>query len=124
MKKYIYIIIGLLVVVGIVFVIVSPGKSGKYDDFAKCLGEKGAVFYGAFWCTHCQAQKTSFGQSAEHLPYVECSTADGQGQTQVCKDAGVTSYPTWQFGTSSADRLIGELDFATLAKKTSCVLPQ
>jgi thiol-disulfide isomerase/thioredoxin len=37
-----------------VWVYTSPGK---YDEFAKCLTDNGAKFYGAFWCPHCQAQK-------------------------------------------------------------------
>lgn len=127
MKKYIYILIGLLFVAGVVWLIVTPGKTGapgKYDQFAQCLKDKGAIFYGAFWCPHCQSQKAKFGNSAKFLPYVECSTPDGQGQTQVCKDAGITGYPTWQFNASTTDRLNGEIELTTLAEKTSCVLPQ
>ena len=33
---------------------------GKYDGFAQCLKDKGATFYGAFWCPHCKAQKALF----------------------------------------------------------------
>ncbi len=124
MKKILYILIALLVVGGIVFVIVSPGKPGKYDAFAQCIKDKGATFYGAFWCPHCQAEKARFGKSAQYLPYVECSTPDGQGQTQVCKDAGVTTYPTWQFGQSTSTRVVGEVELVDLASTTGCVLPQ
>lgn len=127
MKKYIYILIGLLIIVGVVWLIVIPGKSGapgKYDQFAQCLKDKGAIFYGAFWCPHCQAQKADFGNSVKYLPYVECSTPDGQSQTQVCKDAGIVEYPTWQFNASTTDRLTGQVELKTLAEKTSCVLPQ
>jgi thiol-disulfide isomerase/thioredoxin len=100
---------------------VPPGP-GKYDSFATCLKDKGAVFYGAFWCTHCQATKKLFGSSQKLLPYVECSTADGNGQMQICKDKGITGYPTWEFADGS--RLGGELTLAQLAEKTSCILPQ
>lgn len=123
MKKYIYILIGLLVLAGIVFLVMTPGKPGKYDQFAMCLKEKGAVFYGAFWCPHCQAQKARFGKSAKLLPYVECSTPNGQGQQQVCVDAEIKTYPTWQFNGTSTDRLTGEIELAALAEKTSCELP-
>lgn len=106
---------------------VPPGP-GKYDTFATCLKDKGAVFYGAFWCSHCQAQKKLFGSSAHLLPYVECSTADAIGQTQICKDKKIESYPTWILadGTlvpdDSPDGAGVKLE--TLAAKTSCVLPQ
>ncbi|MSU60452.1 MAG: hypothetical protein EXS52_00865 [Candidatus Staskawiczbacteria bacterium] len=67
------------------------------DAFAKCLKESGAVFYGAFWCSHCQEQKALFGDSAQYLPYVECSTADGKAQLQACADQKIQVYPTWRF---------------------------
>lgn len=124
MKKALYIIGGIIVLGLIVFVIVSPGKAGKLDAFAQCVKDKGATFYGAFWCPHCQAQKARFGKSAQYLPYVECSTPDGQNQIQVCKDAGITTYPTWQFGESTTTRVIGEMELVDLASTTGCVLPQ
>jgi len=99
-----------------------PIGPGKYDEFATCLKDKGAVFYGAFWCSHCQAQKKMFGASAKLLPYVECSTADGRGQTQICIDRKVSTYPTWEFADES--RLTGEVPLAQLAEKTSCQLPE
>ncbi len=108
------------------WLIVTPGKSGKYDQFAQCIKDKGALFYGAFWCPHCQAQKARFGTSAKYLPYVECSTPDGQNQNQVCKDKGIESYPTWFFpqpGTTTMERVNGEIELVDLAKKTSCTLP-
>jgi len=124
MKKALFVLGGLIVVGLIVFVIVSPGKSGKLDAFAQCIKTKGVTFYGAFWCPHCQAEKARFGSSAKYLPYVECSTPDGQGQTQVCKDAGITTYPTWQFGESTTTRHEGELELTDLASTTGCMLPQ
>ncbi|MFA6076988.1 MAG: hypothetical protein WC735_02845 [Candidatus Paceibacterota bacterium] len=121
-------IVGLLVLGVIATVIIRsnnanvPAGPGKYDSFATCLKDKGAVFYGAFWCTHCQAQKKLFGSSAKLLPYVECSTANGQGQTQACIDKKILSYPTWEFIDGS--RLNGEIPLAQLAEKTSCPLLQ
>jgi uncharacterized membrane protein len=60
------------------------------------LAQTGAKMYGAFWCPHCQEQKSYFGASASRLPYIECSP-DGQRSPQAaaCKDAGINSYPTW-----------------------------
>src|SRR3989338_4090563 len=97
MKKILYILIALAVVAGIVWLIVTPGKPSKLDDFAKCINDSGTTFWGAFWCPHCQNQKAMFGKSAQYLPYKECSTPDGKGQMQICKDAGITTYPTWDF---------------------------
>ena len=91
------------------------------EIFAKCIDNSGAHLYGAIWCGHCKSQKELFGAAARFLPYVECSTADNLGQLQVCKDAGITSYPTWIFADGS--RQSGNLSLAILAEKTNCELP-
>lgn len=99
----------------------QTSQPGQLDGFASCLKDKGVTFFGAFWCPHCQAQKKLFGASVKLLPYVECSTPDSQGQTQICKDKGITGYPVWEFKDGS--RLSGEQTLQTLADKSSCTLP-
>lgn len=116
------IIVLILIVVGVTALVKYPGKPGALDGFAQCLADKGALFYGAFWCPHCQTQKSMFGRSASKLPYIECSTPDGNSQTQVCIDKGITTYPTWFFADGT--KLVGEVPLATLAEKTGCTLPQ
>ena len=78
-------IIGLLVLGTIATVLLQsnnnvPTVPGKYDSFAQCLKDKGATFYGAFWCPHCQAQEKDFQASIQILEniglYAECSTPD------------------------------------------------
>ena len=125
-KKIFLSIIGLLIL-GVIATVLLRGDSapvgpGKYDVLAQCLKDKGAVFYGAFWCAHCQATKKLFGSSQKLLPYVECSTANGRGQTQECADKKIAGYPTWEFADGS--RLTGEIPLAQLAEKTSCELPK
>ena len=127
MKKYGYILIALVLLAGIVYLIKTPGKPGKYDTFAQCLKDKGAIFYGAFWCPHCQAQKARFGKSSKLLPYVECSTPDSKGQTQICKDVGITTYQTRHFTndvSTTTKVLTGEIELVDLAKETNCQLPE
>ncbi len=115
-------VIGLVVVIGVLVSVQNiPADPGKYDGFAQCLKDKGLTFFGACWCPHCQAQKALFGSSVHLLPYVECSTPDAQGQTQVCKDNKIESYPTWVFADHSTTT--GEVPLATLSEKTSCPLP-
>ena len=103
-----------------------PTGPSKYAAFAQCLVNKGAKFYGAFWCPHCQAQEKDFQMTRQALEdinlYTECSTADATGQTQVCIDKKIKSYPTWIFADGS--QLTGEIPLQKLADKTSCVLPQ
>ena len=62
-----------------------------------------------------------FGRSAKLLPYVECSTPDGKGQLQICKDKSIEGYPTWDF--VSSERVLGVQNLATLKDLTSCELP-
>ncbi|MFA6536570.1 MAG: thioredoxin domain-containing protein [Candidatus Paceibacterota bacterium] len=123
MKKatIISMIIGVLVVIGIIWSVTSYNNTpGQYDPLAVCLKDKGAIFYGAFWCPHCQNQKKAFGKSARLLPYVECSKPDGRTQYQTCTDAKIESYPTWIF--ADGERIIGEITPEKLAEKTSCPL--
>jgi len=115
-------VVGLAILAGIFFLVTTNSKPGKLDEFARCLKDKGAVFYGAFWCPHCQNQKTMFGKSAKLLPYVECSTPDGRGQLAVCQDKKVEGYPTWEFVDGSKES--GEVSLNRLSEKTGCPLPQ
>jgi len=113
-------IIALTAVAGGYFLWRGAQKPGELDQFALCLGDKGAVFYGAFWCPHCQNQKKMFGRSQKLLPYVECSTADGRGQLPNCSEKKIEGYPTWEF--ADGERLSGEIPLQTLAEKTGCEL--
>lgn len=96
-------------------------QPGRLDAFAQCLKDNGAIFYGAFWCPHCQNQKKMFGKSERLLAYVECSTPDGRSQNTACQSKNIEGYPTWEFADGS--RLTGEIALETLAGKTSCALP-
>ena len=111
-----------LAVFGLLFIAsCKSSPSLKYDDFAKCLTEKGVKFYGAFWCPHCENEKAFFGDSIKYVNYIECSTSDGKGQLAVCADAKVSGYPTFEFSDKS--RLEGEQSLATLSQKSGCALP-
>jgi thiol-disulfide isomerase/thioredoxin len=102
----------------------NTAPSGPNVPLAQCLKNNGVVFYGAFWCPHCKKQKEDFGAAVPALPYVECSTPDGQEQTPICKSKGVNSYPTWIFPDGS--QLTGEQTLEKLAEKGNCsqTLPQ
>lgn len=90
------------------------------DAFAQCISDSGATFYGTFWCSHCKAQKELF-QNSKNLPYVECSTPNGQSQTKECADKGIEGYPTWIFADGT--KASGEQTFEKLSEKTSCPMP-
>ncbi len=118
-NKYLYIALGLglLVAAYLIFGSVSPNQK-KLNDLAACMGEKGVKMYGAFWCPHCNDQKALFGSSFSKIQYIECSTPDGKAQLQVCKDAQIEGYPTWEF--PNGIRASGELTPETLAEKSGC----
>ncbi|MEK7551848.1 MAG: hypothetical protein AAB534_00310 [Patescibacteria group bacterium] len=117
------------ILIGIIIVVIAfaaylaiPATSGpgKYDEFAQCLKDKGALFYGAFWCPHCRDQKDLFEGSASKLPYVECSTPDGKGQLSVCEEKEIKSYPTWTF--ADGEIVASLMTLEQLSTKTGCPL--
>ncbi len=118
-KVFLGIVIGAIILIAGLLV-VNAKTPGKYDEFAQCITDSGAKFYGAYWCPHCQTQKTTFGKSAKKLPYVECALSQDK-QTQICIDQKIESYPTWEFADGT--RVTGQQTFEELAAKTSCAVP-
>lgn len=86
---------------------------------AKHLTATGAKKYGAFWCPHCYEQKQLFGKAAfKEIDYVECADlANPRQQSSACREAGITSYPTWKIqeklysGTQSMEELAKLSDY-------------
>jgi hypothetical protein len=97
----------------------NGGNTANQDVFAKCLTVKGVKMYGASWCPVCQEQKDAFGDSWKYVKYVECANSDGT-KAQVCIDAGIGEYPTWEFGNGS--RKTGGLYLEQLSAITGCEL--
>ncbi|MBI2105296.1 hypothetical protein HYT56_00490 [Candidatus Woesearchaeota archaeon] len=95
-------------------------EAGKYDEFAKCITEKGAIFYGSFQCIHCGTQKEMFGNSMQYINYVECGPLGGP-QNLACQQAKINSYPTWDINGA---RYSGVQQFDRLAELTGCQLLQ
>lgn len=76
----------------------SSQPTDRRQALAERLSRNGVVFYGAYWCGHCQHQKDLFGSQATlFLPYVECERDDA-GRSR-CQKAGVRAYPTWVIGS-------------------------
>lgn len=121
MKKNTTFIIGVLVIlVGGLFAWYAFAPS-PLTAFAECLEEKGAAFYGAYWCPACNDQKALFGNAKNKIPYVECSLPNRGGQTSECTAAGIQSYPTWEF--ADGERVSGVVPLAELSSRTGCALP-
>lgn len=119
MRKIKYaIIVGILLIIVAVFYF--NFSSGKYDLFAKCLTDKRVKFYGAFWCPHCADQKKLFGSSIKYITYIECSTPNGAGQTQICIQENIESYPTWVFPDNTT--LVGPQTLEKISSISGCRL--
>ena len=94
----------------------------KLDNFARCLGDKGVKMYGAYWCPHCAEQKELFGEAFQFAPYVECGVAvNRNAEQQICKDAGIHHFPTWQF-PPVGERVEAVIPLADLSTRTGCPL--
>ncbi len=85
------------------------------DDFAKCLTENGAEFYGSKDCPHCQTQKEMFGESVKFVNYIECTL-----NYQKCAEEEIKFLPTWKFEDGTITTGVKSFDY--LADKTGCVL--
>ncbi|HLC47432.1 MAG TPA: hypothetical protein VJI75_06950 [Candidatus Nanoarchaeia archaeon] len=90
----------------------GPSGPSRYDDFAKCLTEKGAVMYGTEWCPHCKTQKELFGDSFKYVNYVDCDKNSGE-----CIAKGIEGYPTWIIG---GGKYPGVQQFTTLKQLSGC----
>ena len=97
----------------------QESQPGNYDEFAQCLAENNATMYGTFWCSHCNDQKSMFGKSWKYVNYVECSTPE-YTPTQVCEDAGIRGYPTWELGNGT--RYPGAMPLEQLSSLAGCPL--
>lgn len=87
-------------------------KPSKYDSFAQCLTEKGAVMYGTNWCSHCQNQKKAFGKSFKYINYVDCDR-----NKKECVLVEVEGYPTWKINEVNYP---GEQLLSRLASLSGC----
>ena len=117
--RYILIAVSIFAIaITAVLIFYSPNDN-KHDGFAKCLSENGAKMYGAYWCKHCESQKEMFGKSWQHINYVECALPDG-GQNELCKNAGITAYPTWEFKDGKMAQ--GELSYRQLSQYSNCTM--
>ncbi|MBI4457660.1 hypothetical protein HY633_01710 [Candidatus Uhrbacteria bacterium] len=113
--------IAVLIVLA-VFVVWKKSRPSTPDPkiaFGQCLTDKGAKFYGAYWCPHCTAQKKLLGKGFSKVTYIECAVpGNPQKQTEDCKNAKIEGYPTWIFADGA--RKSGEVTLRDLADQTGC----
>jgi hypothetical protein len=118
---YFYVVTAIIVIGLIGFAVTRDRAPSQYDSYAQCLTDNGVKMYGAWWCPHCENQKNLFGSSFSNIDYIECSAPGSRAMNQVCKNAGIEGYPTWEF--SDGSRVSGEQPLAYLGERGGCDLP-
>lgn len=71
-------------------------EAQSVEALARHLSKIGAKMYGAYWCPHCQHQKTLFGAAIGRIRYIECDPQGDNAQPQLCQAAKIQGYPTWE----------------------------
>lgn len=100
-------VIGVIILTTAAYSAYSINKQGPYDNFAKCLTEKGAVMYGAMdWCKYTQGQKAMFGKSFKYINYHEFQDL-----------VGIKKTPTWVINGAWHENV---QSFGKLAELTGC----
>lgn len=106
------IIIGLILISIFLYFGKKPESNLDAEQLAKCLTEKGAAMYGAYWCSHCQNQKKLFGDAFQYIVYVECTENE-----EKCTADGIGGYPTWKINGLNYP---GEKTFEELKEISGC----
>ncbi len=97
---------------------ISTTSGPAETALAEHLSAVDAKNYGAYWCPHCFEQKQLFGKTAfDKVDYIECEP-DGKGaRPELCTEAGIRSYPTWEIdgelypGTRTLEELAELTDY-------------
>lgn len=118
LKKYfIWTMIGLILVLIVLSVnnyLKNSQAPGKYDNFAKCLTEKGVVIYGNDFCQYTTKQLNFFGKSKKYLNYIKCIENEA-----LCDEKGVKITPTWEINGKTYPQV---QTFEALAGYSECEL--
>ncbi|MBS0015230.1 MAG: vitamin K epoxide reductase family protein [Arthrospira sp. SH-MAG29] len=76
---------------------ITTNSGAAEISLATHLQQIGAKTFGAYWCPHCYEQKQLFGRQAfAILDYVECDPQGPNARSQLCQQAGINAYPTWE----------------------------
>lgn len=124
--KYLAVVVAIVAIFAVSYFVlnitgffVKPAQPDKYDNFAKCLTQKGAKMYGAYWCGHCKNQKELFGESFKYVTYIECDPKGDGAKPELCIQNNVQGFPTWIIDGKYYE---GEQSLETLSSLTGCPL--
>lgn len=95
----------------------TPESSGTSAEMALAqhLRQTGATMYGAYWCPYCNRQEALFGDAVSQLNIVECDPRGENARPDLCRQAGVTSFPTWQINGQTVRGLMSLEELAELS---------
>lgn len=80
------------------------------------LKQIGAKLYGAHWCPYCHKQKALFGKEAfSQLDYVECDRGGKDARPELCRQANIKSFPTWEIKGKKYGGLMSLQDLADIS---------
>jgi hypothetical protein len=75
----------------------SDSKSSPEMALALHLQKNGAKMYGTHWCSVCNWQRKQFGEAAfNQITYVECDPGGTNPRPDLCTQANIQAYPTWE----------------------------
>ncbi|XFA72777.1 hypothetical protein RYO59_001007 [Thermosynechococcaceae cyanobacterium Okahandja] len=66
------------------------------QGLATHLNKINAKMYGAYWCPACAKQKELFGSAFKSINYIECDPRGTNPKPELCKQANIRAYPTWE----------------------------
>lgn len=112
-----YFVIGALALIVVLFsysFYARAQKPGEYDNFAKCLTEKGAIIYGNDFCQYTNKQMNYFGKSKKNLNYIKCID-----NKELCDQKGIKQTPTWEINGKMYEQV---QTFEKLSQLSGCGL--
>lgn len=82
---------------------------------AEHLTQTGAKMYGTYWCPYCERQEQMFGDAITKVQVIECDPQGDKAQPQLCTQAKVSSFPTWEINGQLYEGLRSLDDLATIS---------
>ena len=74
----------------------STHQTISAQGLAAHLKKINAKMYGAYWCPACTKQKELFGNAFKSVQYIECDARGTNPKPELCKQANIRAYPTWE----------------------------
>jgi hypothetical protein len=95
---------------------IAQNTTSQAEGLALHLKKLDVKMYGAFWCPACGKQKEIFGDRAfQYINYIECDPRGENPQPQLCRNAQIRAYPTWEIGNKKYEGVQSLRELAELS---------